>query len=162
MVLTAAFFSGIRWTLSQSIMQKSKLGLENPVDFMFHIQPLMILSLLPIAIGVEGIEFSASDQAFRFHEFSTFTHTLSLMTIGGVLAFCMEVAEFMVVTFASSLTLAIVGVFKVRKYFDSKIRIFRLKKSIKGPKFFIEKLKFARNWNFEKICQIEVGSALLS
>ena len=114
MVLTAAFFSGIRWTLSQSIMQKSKLGLENPVDFMFHIQPLMILSLLPIAIGVEGIEFSASDQAFRFHEFSTFTHTLSLMTIGGVLAFCMEVAEFMVVTFASSLTLAIVGVFKVK------------------------------------------------
>ena len=115
MVLTAAFFSGIRWTLSQLIMQKSKLGLENPVDFIFHIQPLMILSLLPIAIGVEGIEFSASDQAFRFHEFSTFTHTLSLMTIGGVLAFCMEVAEFMVVTFASSLTLAIVGVFKVCK-----------------------------------------------
>ena len=54
MVLTAAFFSGIRWTLSQLIMQKSKLGLENPIDFMFHIQPLMILSLLPIAIGVEG------------------------------------------------------------------------------------------------------------
>ena len=55
MVLTAAFFSGIRWTLSQLIMQKSKLGLENPIDFIFHIQPLMILSLLPIAIGVEGI-----------------------------------------------------------------------------------------------------------
>ena len=54
MVLIAAFFSGIRWTLSQLIMQKSKLGLENPVDFIFHIQPLMILSLLPIAIGVEG------------------------------------------------------------------------------------------------------------
>ena len=61
-----------------------------------------------------GIEFSASDQAFRFHEFSTFLHTLSLMTIGGILAFCMEVAEFMVVTYASSLTLAIVGVFKVK------------------------------------------------
>ena len=56
MVLTAAFFSGIRWTLSQLIMQKSKLGLENPIDFIFHIQPLMILSLLPIAIGVEGMK----------------------------------------------------------------------------------------------------------
>lgn len=54
MVLTAAFFSGIRWTLSQLIMQKSKLGLQNPIDFIFHIQPLMILSLLPIAIGAEG------------------------------------------------------------------------------------------------------------
>jgi len=112
MVLIAAFFSGIRWTLSQLIMQKSKLGLENPVDFIFHIQPLMILSLLPIAIGVEGVEFSASEYAFRFHEFSTFAHTLSLMLFGGLLAFSMEVAEFMVVTFASSLTLAIVGVVK--------------------------------------------------
>ena len=35
------------------------------------------------------------------------------MLFGGLLAFSMEVAEFMVVTFASSLTLAIVGVVKV-------------------------------------------------
>ena len=65
MVLIAAFFSGIRWTLSQLIMQKSKLGLENPVDFIFHIQPLMILSLLPIAIGVgcsRGVDVGYSDQ----------------------------------------------------------------------------------------------------
>jgi solute carrier family 35 protein C2 len=55
MVLIASFFSGIRWTLSQLIMQKSKLGLQNPVDFIYHIQPLMVLSLLPIAIGAEGI-----------------------------------------------------------------------------------------------------------
>ena len=65
MVLSAAFFSGIRWTLSQLIMQKSKLGLANPIDFIFHIQPLMILSLLPIAIGVEGLSISASEDAFR-------------------------------------------------------------------------------------------------
>ena len=72
-----------------------------------------------------GIEFSASDQAFRFHEFSTFLHTLGLMLIGGILAFCMEVAEFMVVTYASSLTLAIVGVFKVNLHsFDSFSRFF--------------------------------------
>ena len=43
---------------------------------------------------------------------SNFVHTLTLMTIGGLLAFCMEVAEFLLVTFGSSLTLAIVGVFK--------------------------------------------------
>lgn len=112
MVLTAAFFSGIRWTLSQLIMQKSKLGLENPIDFIFHIQPLMILTLLPIAIGVEGVSIAASEDTFRFQELSTFTHTFFLMTVGGLIAFCMEVAEFLVVTCASSLTLAIIGVFK--------------------------------------------------
>jgi len=112
MVLTAAFFSGIRWTLSQLIMQKSKLGLENPIDFIFHIQPLMILTLLPIAIGVEGVSIAASEDTFRFQELSTFTNTWFLMTVGGIIAFCMEVSEFLVVTCASSLTLAIIGVFK--------------------------------------------------
>ena len=82
MVLTAAFFSGIRWTLSQLIMQKSKLGLENPIDFIFHIQPLMILTLLPIAIGVEGVSIAASEDTFRFQKLSTFTHTFFLMTVG--------------------------------------------------------------------------------
>ena len=32
--------------------------------------------------------------------------------LGGIIAFCMEVSEFLVVTCASSLTLAIIGVFK--------------------------------------------------
>ncbi len=72
----------------------------------------MILTLLPIAIGIEGVGISASEDAFRFQELSNFVHTLALMTIGGLLAFCMEVAEFLVVTYASSLTLAIIGVFK--------------------------------------------------
>merc|ERR1739844_370306 len=73
MVLTAAFFSGIRWTLSQLIMQKSKLGLENPIDFIFHIQPLMILTLLPIAIGVEGVSISSCNLCF----FADFGHNWS-------------------------------------------------------------------------------------
>ena len=60
-----------------------------------------------------GVNFSASEDAFGFHDSSVFIHTLSMMLFGGFLAFCMEVAEFMVVTFASSLTLAIVGVVKV-------------------------------------------------
>lgn len=112
MVLSAAFFSGIRWTFSQLIMQKSKLGLSNPIDFIFHIQPLMILSLLPIAVGVEGVQIAASQAAFRYQHFSEALHTLALVCFGGLLAFCMEVAEFLVVTFASSLTLAIIGVVK--------------------------------------------------
>ena len=60
------------------------------------------------------MNFSASEDAFGFHDSSVFIHTLSMMLFGGFLAFCMEVAEFMVVTYASSLTLAIVGVFKVK------------------------------------------------
>ncbi len=133
MVLTAAFLSGIRWTFSQLIMQKSKLGLSNPIDFIYHIQPLMVMSLLPIAIGVEGkllkqnnnwhltlfpailgVDLAASKATFRTENMSDSMHTLNLILFGGILAFCMEVAEFMVIRFTSSLTLSIIGVVKVR------------------------------------------------
>ena len=56
LALSGSFLSGARWTFSQLIMQKSAIGLEHPIDLIYHIQPLMILTLLPIAIGIEGRE----------------------------------------------------------------------------------------------------------
>ena len=35
-------------------MQKSNLGLSNPIDMIFHIQPIMIIALLPFTLGFEG------------------------------------------------------------------------------------------------------------
>jgi hypothetical protein len=56
MALSAAFLSGARWSLSQLIMQKGKLGLQNPIDLIYHIQPLMVIILFPIAAGFEGAD----------------------------------------------------------------------------------------------------------
>lgn len=53
-VLTAAVLSGVRWTFSQTVMQRSQLGLENPVDFMYHIQPVMLITLVPFLGALEG------------------------------------------------------------------------------------------------------------
>ena len=47
-----------------------------------------------------------------FNTQETHRDFLILFFTGGLIAFCMEVAEFLVVTCASSLTLAIIGVFK--------------------------------------------------
>ena len=55
MVMSASFLSGLRWTLSQMVMQRSEMGLANPIDMMYHIQPWMIVTLLPFAFGFEGI-----------------------------------------------------------------------------------------------------------
>lgn len=52
--LLAAFSSGIRWTMAQMVMQKSKLGLNNPIDIIYHIQPWMFISVLPMAVWFEG------------------------------------------------------------------------------------------------------------
>lgn len=54
LALLASFSSGLRWTMAQLIMQKSKLGLGNPVDMMYHMQPWMLLSIIPVALWFEG------------------------------------------------------------------------------------------------------------
>merc|ERR1719209_1260578 len=112
MVLTASFLSGIRWTLSQLIMQKAQLGLSNPIDLVFHVQPIMILCLLPFAVTFEGTRIASSISVFRYQEFSVFLSTLGLVGIGGLIAFCMEVAEFLLVSYTSGLTLSVAGIVK--------------------------------------------------
>ena len=60
--------SGLRWTLSQMVMQKSEMGLANPVDMMYHIQPWMIATLLPFSLYFEGtiqICYSALSSIFK-------------------------------------------------------------------------------------------------
>lgn len=61
--------SGLRWTLSQMVMQKSEMGLANPIDMMYHIQPWMIVTLLPFAIAFEGIQSNFSVK-FCFLQFA--------------------------------------------------------------------------------------------
>lgn len=54
LVLCASFLGGVRWTLTQILMQKAELGLQNPIDIMFHLQPLMFLVLFPLFAVFEG------------------------------------------------------------------------------------------------------------
>lgn len=85
LVLGASFIGGIRWTLTQMLLQKAELGergpwalgrrgggveagqaslmahpcphsagLQNPIDTMFHLQPLMFLGLFPLFAIFEG------------------------------------------------------------------------------------------------------------
>ncbi|XP_053814767.1 solute carrier family 35 member C2 isoform X3 [Vidua chalybeata] len=68
LVLCASFLGGIRWTLTQILMQKAELGLQNPIDIMFHLQPLMFLGLFPLFAVFEGLPLSISEKLFRFHE----------------------------------------------------------------------------------------------
>ncbi len=91
MAMAASVLSGARWTLCQVVMQKSQLGLENPVDFIYHIQPLMLLTLLPFAAAFEGLQFAASENGFGFTDYSVLLHTVTVIGFGGLLAFAMEV-----------------------------------------------------------------------
>ncbi|KAM3968823.1 solute carrier family 35 member C2 [Aphomia sociella] len=108
-LLLASFAAGVRWTLAQLVMQKSKLGLHNPVDMVFHVQPWMFVSLLPFMIIFEGFECFYELQRLSGKELGP---TILKVSVGATIAFAMEISEFLVVTYTSSLTLSIAGIFK--------------------------------------------------
>ncbi|KAI9531307.1 hypothetical protein NQZ68_000805 [Dissostichus eleginoides] len=112
MVLLASFIGGIRWTLTQVLMQKAELGLQNPIDTMYHLQPLMFVGLFPLFLYNEGLSLSTSEKLFRVTELSPLLYSLITLSIGGILAFGLGFSEFLLVCRTSSLTLSISGIFK--------------------------------------------------
>ncbi|XP_053099299.1 solute carrier family 35 member C2 isoform X6 [Hemicordylus capensis] len=63
LVLGASFLGGIRWTLTQMLLQKEELGLKHPIDTMFHLQPAMFLGLFPLFAAFEGPVLSCVREA---------------------------------------------------------------------------------------------------
>uniref|UniRef100_A0A1B0FR02 Sugar phosphate transporter domain-containing protein n=1 Tax=Glossina morsitans morsitans TaxID=37546 RepID=A0A1B0FR02_GLOMM len=111
-ILVASLSGGIRWSLAQFIMQKSKLGLHNPIDMIYHMQPWMILSLLPFLIAFEGEKLLEVFANLGANTETKISVDLFKISFGAVLAFFMEVSEFLVLSKTSSLTLSIAGIFK--------------------------------------------------
>jgi solute carrier family 35 protein C2 len=60
-----------------------------------------------------GLALATNCKFFHYHDVVAVVFTLLQIVTGAVLAFCMEVAEFLVVTHTSSLTLSVAGIFKV-------------------------------------------------
>ncbi|XP_071331693.1 solute carrier family 35 member C2 isoform X1 [Trachinotus anak] len=112
MALMASFIGGIRWTLTQVLMQKAELGLQNPIDAMYHLQPLMFLGLFPLFLYNEGLSLSTSEKLFRVTKLSPLLYSLFTLSVGGSLAFGLGFSEFLLVSRTSSLTLSISGIFK--------------------------------------------------
>ncbi|XP_017288970.1 solute carrier family 35 member C2 [Kryptolebias marmoratus] len=112
MVLLASFIGGIRWTLTQVLMQKAELGLQNPIDAMYHLQPLMFLGLFPLFLYNEALSLSTSEKLFRVTELTPLLYSLLTLSIGGTLAFGLGFSEFLLVSRTSSLTLSIAGIVK--------------------------------------------------
>ncbi|KAJ1524880.1 hypothetical protein ONE63_009745 [Megalurothrips usitatus] len=112
LVLLASFLSGVRWTMAQVFMQHSETGHQNPLDMVYHVQPWMILSVLPFAAFYEGSQVAKSCLLYGSYDSQGAINTVTKVVAGALLAFAMEISEFLVVVNTSSLTLSVAGVFK--------------------------------------------------
>uniref|UniRef100_A0A1B6FYX5 Sugar phosphate transporter domain-containing protein n=1 Tax=Cuerna arida TaxID=1464854 RepID=A0A1B6FYX5_9HEMI len=109
LVLFASFSSGLRWSLTQFVMQKAELGLRHPLDMLYHVQPWMLVTVFPLAVFFEGDKFITD---FESKNWSSISHSMSLVVGGAFIALAMELSEYLVVSCTSSLTLSIAGIFK--------------------------------------------------
>jgi solute carrier family 35 protein C2 len=112
LVITASFLTGLRWTSAQILLQKKELGLSNPLDTIFHLQPIMILTLVPLAAFADGGTMATSAKVFRASELSIVLKSSTIVLFAAVLAFFLEFSEFLFVSNTSSLAFSIAGVVK--------------------------------------------------
>ncbi|KAI1713937.1 triose-phosphate transporter family domain-containing protein [Ditylenchus destructor] len=113
LVELAALCTGVRWTISQLIMQgdEQPSPLRHPLDMVVHVQPWMLLAILPMVGVVEGSEMSFNALTYYHGEFQP-ALILLLILIGGVLAFLMEMSEYLLLVNTSGITLSILGIVK--------------------------------------------------
>ncbi|GJQ76924.1 hypothetical protein Trydic_g15122 [Trypoxylus dichotomus] len=112
LLLIASMSSGLRWTCIQLLLQKSKLGLRDPVDMIYFMQPWMFASVLPFALWIEGPKVIEKSALFSSDEYEAYLFLLFKVLVGAFIAFFMEISEVLVVTYTSSLTLSIAGIGK--------------------------------------------------
>uniref|UniRef100_A0A0V0G906 Putative solute carrier family 35 member c2 n=1 Tax=Triatoma dimidiata TaxID=72491 RepID=A0A0V0G906_TRIDM len=113
LVLFASFSSGIRWTLAQFVMQRAEMGLSNPLDMLYHVQPWMFISILPFMIAFEaGVAIHGWHMLTFPEDMPLVWFTILYITVGSVIALAMELSEYLVISRMSSLTLSVASIFK--------------------------------------------------
>ncbi|GKT83478.1 LOW QUALITY PROTEIN: triose-phosphate transporter [Colletotrichum tofieldiae] len=107
LVISAAFFSGFRWGLTQILLLRNP-ATSNPFSSIFFLAPVMFLTLIVIAIPVEG---SPPSSRALVAEWGVIMTPLFLL-FPGCIAFLMTASEFALLQRTSVVTLSIAGIFK--------------------------------------------------
>lgn len=110
LVISAAFFSGFRWGLTQILLLRNP-ATSNPFSSIFYLAPVMFLTLLTIAIPVETFPSLITGIRDLISEKGPLLGP-ALLLFPGIIAFCMTASEFALLQRTSVVTLSIAGIFK--------------------------------------------------
>ena len=92
-VLSASAMGGLRWALTQKLLDKEAMGLNNPFATLFWLAPIMAATLACCSLLFEGpIQIFASDKFWG--SFTATLRTGALILFPGALAFFMTASEF--------------------------------------------------------------------
>lgn len=110
LVISAAFFSGFRWALTQILLLRNP-ATANPFSSIFYLAPIMFAVLFLIAIPVEGFPALFEGIKILVEEKGAILGP-ALLLFPGTVAFCMTATEFALLKRTSVVTLSIAGIFK--------------------------------------------------
>ena len=110
LIISAAFFSGFRWALTQILLLRNP-ATSNPFSSIFYLAPFMFVSLLIIAIPVEGVRSLMERLRELLAIRGVFLGT-GILLFPGLIAFLMTSSEFALLQRTSVVTLSICGIFK--------------------------------------------------
>ena len=110
LVISAAFFSGFRWGLTQILLLRNP-ATSNPFSSIFFLAPIMFLSLFVLAVPVEGFPALWQGLSILIERKGVILGPCVLL-FPGVIAFCMTASEFALLQRTSVVTLSIAGIFK--------------------------------------------------
>jgi solute carrier family 35 protein C2 len=91
-VLTASAMGGLRWALTQMLLHKSQMGMDNPIATIFWLSPLMSFFMILSSIFLEDWRAMFGGQFFR--DYSSALKSIALMIAPGFIAFLMNLSEF--------------------------------------------------------------------
>lgn len=92
LVLSASALGGLRWSLTQVLLETKKMGFDNPAATIFWLAPSMVITLAITSGILENWPSIFRSEFFRGALVSL--ETLFYLTAPGVLAFCMVLSEF--------------------------------------------------------------------
>ncbi|KAH7031341.1 triose-phosphate transporter family-domain-containing protein [Microdochium trichocladiopsis] len=110
LIISAAFFSGFRWALTQILLLRNP-ATSNPFSSIFFLAPVMFVALLVIALPVEGFFAFVEAAQGLSQEWGAIKAPLILL-FPGTIAFLMTASEFALLKRSSVVTLSIAGIFK--------------------------------------------------
>ena len=129
LVLVASVVSGLRWSMTQLLLQHENMGISNPIATLYYLSPIMFITMLTLSMIFEN----PLEQFQHSKHFDTISHVLEsfgLMSIGGFLgkyiclffiehcylserlAFAMTLAELYLIKSTNTVTLSVAGISK--------------------------------------------------
>jgi solute carrier family 35 protein C2 len=121
-IQTAAIMSGLRWVLTQVLLENHRAGMNNPLATSLFLAPVVAGCLFIAFLFSEG--FGPLIHSPKFVSLQSTVYLVSSIAGGGIIAFLMVNIEYALICSTSVVTLSVAGILKEIVTISAAILVF--------------------------------------